>query len=87
MSKMPVNVELPEGIWKIIDNNFKLNGESDSEILSKIIENHLAQNGSYPDADSLIHGTGLKDIVDILDVMLSGNSDRVIELMDRHVFR
>jgi metal-responsive CopG/Arc/MetJ family transcriptional regulator len=43
MSKMPVNVELPEGIWKIIDNNFKLNGESDSEILSKIIKNHLAQ--------------------------------------------
>ncbi|MGZ5486102.1 MAG: hypothetical protein ACXW0J_02070 [Nitrososphaeraceae archaeon] len=38
MSNRSVNVELPEEVWNIIDNNFKLNGESDSEILSNIIK-------------------------------------------------
>jgi hypothetical protein len=41
---------------QIIDNNLKLDKESDTEILSKIIKNHLTQNGYYPNADSLIHG-------------------------------
>ena len=62
-----LNIDLSEEVWKIIDNQFKLNKESDSEILSNIIKNHLAQNGYYPDADSLIHGNGLKDIVDVID--------------------
>ena len=70
-----VNLELPQEVWEIIDKEFKLNGESDSEILSNIIKNHLAQNGNYPDADSLIHGNGLKDIVDILD-------DKVMSVID-----
>src|SRR5215207_5691943 len=70
MSKRPINVELPEEVWKIIDTQFKLHGESDSEILSNIIKNHLAQNGYYPDADSLIHGHGLKDKVDIQQDMI-----------------
>lgn len=61
MSKRPVSIELPEEVWEIIDNNFKLNGETDFEILSNIIKNHLAQNGYYLDADSLIHGNGLKE--------------------------
>ena len=38
MSNRSVNVKLPEEVWNIIDNNFKLNGESDSEILSNIIK-------------------------------------------------
>ncbi|MGI9011547.1 MAG: hypothetical protein ACR2F1_10240 [Nitrososphaeraceae archaeon] len=38
MSNRSENVELPEEVWNIIDNNFKLNGESDSEILSNIIK-------------------------------------------------
>ena len=62
-----LNIDLSEEVWKIIDNQFKLNKESDSEILSNIIKNHLTQNGYYPDADSLIHGNGLKDIVDVID--------------------
>ena len=37
MSNRSVNVKLPE-VWNIIDNNFKLNGESDSEILSNNIK-------------------------------------------------
>jgi hypothetical protein len=32
MIKRPIDVELPEIIWKIIDTKFKLNDESDSEI-------------------------------------------------------
>ena len=52
-----------------------MNDESDSEILSKIITNHLASSGYYPDVDSLEQGNGLKDIVDIID-------DKVMSLMD-----
>jgi len=66
MSKRIVNIELPAKVWKIIETQFNLNDESDSEILSEIIKNHLAQNGYYPDAISLQHGNGL-NIVDLLD--------------------
>ena len=42
MSKRPVSIELPAKVWEIIDTQFRLNGESDSEILSNIVKNHLA---------------------------------------------
>ncbi len=73
-----LNLELPQDVWDIIDTQFKLNDESDSEILSKIIKNHLAQHWYYPDADSLIHGNGLKEIV---DVIISNVCNRDIEKM------
>ncbi len=76
MSERSVNVELPDEVWKVIDTQFKpLNEETDSEILSNIIKNHLAQNGYYPDVDSLMNGNGLKEIVDVID-------DKVMSLMD-----
>ena len=71
MSKRHVEIGLPAKVWEIIDTQFKLNGESDSEILSKIIKNHLASNGYYPDVDSLQQGYGLKDIVDIHQDMIT----------------
>ena len=52
MSKRPVNVELPEEVWKIIDNNLTKRRIK----FGNTIKNHLAKNGYYPDADSLIHG-------------------------------
>jgi hypothetical protein len=58
-----------------LETRFKLEGELDSEIISKIVKNHLASNGYYPDADSLQQGNGHKDIVDIID-------DKVMSLMD-----
>ncbi|HEX2406131.1 MAG TPA: hypothetical protein VHJ38_02890 [Nitrososphaeraceae archaeon] len=64
MSNRSVNLELHDEVWKVIDTQFKLNRETDSEILSNIIKNHLAQNGYYPDADSFMHGNGLKEVVD-----------------------
>jgi hypothetical protein len=60
MSKRTVNIELPAKVWEIIETQFKLNDESDSKILSNIIKNYLAQNGYYPDVDSLMHGKDLK---------------------------
>ncbi len=76
MSNRSVNVELPDEVWKVIDTQFKpLSDETDSEILSNIIKNHLASNGYYPDADSLMHGIGLKEIVDVID-------DKVMSLID-----
>ena len=75
-----VKVELSQKIWKIFDNNFRLNNESDSEILFNIIKNHLVQNEFYPDADSLQHGNGLKDIVDLLDDKIMS----VIEILERN---
>ena len=76
MSNRSVNVELPDEVWKVIDTQFKsLSEETDSEILSNIIKNHLASNGYYLDADSLMHGIGLKEIVDVID-------DKVMSLID-----
>ncbi len=76
MSNRSVNVELPDEVWKVIDTHFKpLSEATDSEILSNIIKNHLAQNGYYPDVDSLMHGIGLKEIVDVID-------DKVMSLKD-----
>jgi hypothetical protein len=75
MSKRQVEIDLPAKVWKIIETQFKLNDESDSEILSKIIKNHLASNGYYPDTDSLQQGNGLKDIVDL-------HQDMIITLLD-----
>jgi hypothetical protein len=75
MSIRSLNLELPEEVWKIIDTQFKLNGETDSEILGNIIKNHLASNGYYLDVDSLVHGIGLKEIVDVID-------DKVMSLID-----
>ena len=76
MSNRSVNVELPDEVWKVIDTQFKpLSDETDSEILSNIIKNHLASNGYYLDVDSLMCGIGLKEIVDIID-------DKVMSLID-----
>ena len=50
------------------------------KLLSNIIKNYLVQNGYYPDADSLIHGNGLKDIVDILDDKIMS----IIEILERN---
>ena len=78
MSNRSVSIELPEEVWEIIDIQFKLDGESDSKILSKIIKNHLAQNGYYPDADSLMHGNGLKVVDTQHDMIMS-----VIDLLEK----
>jgi hypothetical protein len=79
MSKRQVEIELPAKVWEIIETHFKLNYESDSEIISKIIKNHLASSGYYPDVDSLEQGNGLKDIVDIhQDMILS-----IVDLLEK----
>jgi hypothetical protein len=79
MSKRQVEIELPSKVWEIIETQFKLQDESDSEILSKIIKNHLASNGYYPDVDSLEQGNGLKDIVDIHQDMIT----TLLDLLER----
>jgi hypothetical protein len=73
-----INIDLPVELWEIIDNQFKLNGESDSEILCNIIRNHLAEHGLYPDIHSLVHGHGIKDYIDIHQAMI----DSIIELLE-----
>lgn len=75
MNKRRIDIELPAKVWEIIETQIKLNDESDSEILSKIIKNHIASKGYYPNADSLQNGNGLKDIVDIID-------DKVMSIID-----
>ena len=75
MVKRAVPLELSKRVWKIIDTQFKVNGESDSEVLSNIIKKYFAQNGYYPSADSLQQEIGLKDIVDILD-------DKIMSVID-----
>jgi hypothetical protein len=55
-----VNLELSQEVWEKIDTEFKLNGESDSEILCNIIRNYIAEHGLYPDIHSLAHGHGIR---------------------------
>jgi len=73
-----VNLELPQEVWEIIDKEFKLNRESDSEILCNIIRNYIAEHGLYPDVYSLAHGLGIKDFIDIHQAMI----DSIIELLE-----
>jgi hypothetical protein len=74
MSKRSVNIELREELWKIIDTQFKVNGESDSEILSNIVEDHLA-HGYDQDIENLIDQNRLKDLVEIQHDMLMSFKD------------
>ena len=73
-----LNLELPQDVWEIIDQEFKLNNESDAEILSNMIRNHLAEHGFHPNIHSLAHGHGIKDYIDIQETMIMS----VIELLE-----
>ena len=73
-----LNIDLSEEVWKIIDNQFKLNKDSDAEVLCNIIRNYIAEHGLYPDIHSLAHGHGIKDFIDIHQAMI----DSIIELLE-----
>ena len=73
-----LNIDLSEEVWKIIDNQFKLNKESDAEVLCNIIRNYIAEHGLYPEIHSLAHGHGIKDFIDIHQAMI----DSIIELLE-----
>ena len=73
-----LNIDLSEEVWKIIDNQFKLNKESDAEVLCNIIRNYIAEHGLYPDIHSLAQGHGIKDYIDIHQAMI----DSIIELLE-----
>ena len=73
-----LNIDLSKEVWKIIDNKFKLNKESDAEVLCNIIRNYIAEHGLYPDIHSLAHRHGIKDFIDIHQAMI----DSIIELLE-----
>ena len=73
-----LNLDLPQEVWEIIDKEFKLNRESDSEILCNIIRNYIAEHGLYPDVYSLAYGHGIKDYLDIQDTMIMS----ILELLE-----
>jgi hypothetical protein len=73
-----LNLELPQEVWEIIDKEFKLNRESDSEILCNIIRNYIAEHGLYPDVYSLTHGHGVKDYLETHDTMIMS----IVELLE-----
>ncbi len=75
-----LNLELPQEVWEIIDKEFKLNRESDSEILCNIIRNYIAEHGVYPDVYSLIQGHGIKDYLNINALMI----ESVVEILDKN---
>ena len=74
-----INIDLPVELWEIIDNQFKLNGESDSETLCNIIRNYIVEHGLYPDVYSLTHGHGIKDHLNIHAIMI----ESLVELLDK----
>jgi hypothetical protein len=73
-----LNIDLPVEIWEKIDTEFKLNGESDSKVLCNIISNHLAEHGFHPNIHSLAHGHGIKDYLDMQEIMIMS----VLELLE-----
>ena len=73
-----LNIDLSEEVWKIIDNQFKLNKESDAEVLCNIIRNYIAEHGLYPDIHGLAHGHGIKDYLDMQETMIMS----VLELLE-----
>ena len=79
MVNKSVNIEIPEEVWKIIDNQFKLNKESDAEVLCNIIRNYIAEHGLYPDVYSLTHGHGIKNYLNIHALMI----ESIVELLDK----
>ena len=73
-----LNIDLSEEVWKIIDNQFKLNKESDAEVLCNIIRNYIAEHGLYPDIHSLAHGHGIKDYLEMQETMIMS----ILELLE-----
>ena len=65
-----LNIDLSEEVWKIIDNQFKLNKESDAEILCNIIRNYISEHGFHANIHSLAHGHGIKDYLDMQETMI-----------------
>ena len=74
-----LNIDLPVEIWEKIETEFKLNEETDSEILCNIIRNHLAEHGFQANIHSLAHGHGIKDYLDMQNTMIMS----VIELLEK----
>jgi hypothetical protein len=74
-----MNIDLSEEVWKIIDNQFKLNNESDAEVLCNIIRNYITEHGLYPDVYSLTHGHGIKNYLNIHALMM----ESIVELLDK----
>ena len=68
MIKRSISIELPEELWNII-NNFKINGESDSEIISNLVKEHLA-HGYDQGIENLRDVNRLKDLIEIQHDML-----------------
>ena len=58
--------------------NYKLNKESDAEVLCNIIRNYIAEHGLYPDIYGLAHGHGIKDYLDMQETMIMS----VLELLE-----
>ena|SRR5215207_11107340 len=74
-----LNIDLPVELWEKIETEFKLNGETDSEILCNIIRNHLAEHGFHANIHSLAHGHGIKDYLDMQETMIMS----VLELLEK----
>ena len=73
-----LSIDLSEEVWKIIDNQFKLNKESDAEVLCNIIRNYIAEHGFHANIHSLVHGHGIKDYLDMQETMIMS----VLELLE-----
>ena len=78
MVKKLMDIDLPVEFWEKIETEFKLNGETDSEILCNIIRNHLAEHGFHANIHSITHGHGIKDYLDMQDTMIMS----ILELLE-----
>jgi hypothetical protein len=79
MKNRSIKVDLPVELWEIIDKEFKLNGETDSEILVNIRRGHLAEHGYYQDINSFMQGDGVRDYLDSHYTMIRS----IVELLEK----
>ncbi len=76
-------VSLPDGVWKIIDEELKGNiGDGDSEVIRNIVITHLTEKGYLlkPKTQSVIDAQRIADEIGIHDIMITA----LTEILKEH---
>ncbi|HEX5187405.1 MAG TPA: hypothetical protein VFV86_11000 [Nitrososphaeraceae archaeon] len=73
MNKRTIDIELPEELWSTIDD-FKINGETESDIISDIVKDYLAHRYDQ-DIEDFIKVNRLNDMIEIQHNMLVSLKD------------
>ena len=76
-------VSLPDGVWKIIDNDLKGQiGDGDSEVIRNLVISYLTEKGYLlkPNAQPEIDAQRVADEIGIHDIMITA----LTEILEEH---